>query len=447
MACNAKSNTKGQNMTTAEAILEWANIAGRFGFSIDWKMRLRNEVYQTQIDRKDLTAQMLNILQQIRNKSHYDFKLMAYLLDGVIKHGKLNESAVDMRASDLEVEITDDLRNAVNWCVNYHLGQHKQKKTDGKSALVTMDLHNWERRGRPLVRKLKAEDFTSIAMMMTEAPQDSPEWREVHHVWPNDASYIATHAGAVRMPKFDAYIHTSDDNYYNTKSLQQMGSDIIPIITSPNALTVWRGSYYDRIGMPWNSQSIAIDMHRIATGKQPGCPLMDRSEPMWVFEPQPCRYEAMERRGKAAWAPSSHAISPSEMVDVIQGNRESLRSEAYKIDPYVGVTKGTLVSFNWEPVLITLAYDRQRGGKVLLISDRGWEWLRENPSLARTLWYEWMKPLRRKGVRLVRETDITVNLATFTQDLPLDRPITSGFVSQAIHEHWHEWKYQSAQRP
>lgn len=75
MACNAKSNTKGQNMTTAEAILEWANIAGRFGFSIDWKMRLRNEVYQTQIDRKDLTAQMLNILQQIRNKSHYDFKL------------------------------------------------------------------------------------------------------------------------------------------------------------------------------------------------------------------------------------------------------------------------------------------------------------------------------------------------------------------------------------
>ena len=128
MICLNNSHPKGHDMTPAEAILEWVNIAGRFGFSVDWKMRLRSEVYQAQLTGKELTAQILNILQQIREKSLHDFTFMVYLLNSFARHGKLDESAMDLRASDLEVEITDDLRNAVNWCVNYHLGQNQQKR-------------------------------------------------------------------------------------------------------------------------------------------------------------------------------------------------------------------------------------------------------------------------------------------------------------------------------
>ena len=138
------------------------------------------------------------------------------------------------------------------------------------------------------------------------------------------------------MPKFDAYLHASDDYYYNAKCLRQMEHNVIPIITSYDVLNGWRGSYYNRIGMPWSSQSIAIDMYRIATGHPSGCPLVDRSEPISVFELQPGRYEAIDRRGKAAWAPSSHVISPNEMVDAIQGNRDDYKSEAQQIDQYVG---------------------------------------------------------------------------------------------------------------
>lgn len=430
-----------QSITTG--ILKWLDLAYGFGYSIDWKMRLRDEAYQTQLTSEELTAQMLSILWEIRENSGYNFMLMARHFNELAKIHGVTQVAMDMLATDWQVKLTDELRHVIDWCVNYHLGQNQQKRTEGKSALVTMDLRNWHRRGRPLVRKLRAEGFTSIAVMMIETPKDSPEWREVHHVWPNDARYVATHACATRMPKFDAYLHASDDYYYNAKCLRQMEHNVIPIITSYDVLNGWRGSYYNRIGMPWSSQSIAIDMYRIATEHPSGCPLVDRNEPISVFELQPCRYEAIERRGKAAWKPSQDTISQSEMVDVILGSKQCCLSEAKRVDKYVGVAENTLISFTWEPVLITMAYDRQQGGKVLLISDRGWVWLRENPKLARTLWYGWMKPLRKKGVRLVRESDFTVNLATFTQDLPLDRPITAHFASQAIHEYWHEWKYES----
>lgn len=455
---------------SAADILNWVDMVYGGGMSIDWKMRLRDGVYKSQITSEELTGQMLETLRYIRmdkrNRKHYP-RLMQYLSRIAKRRGvsgtlidAIQESAMeDLRGawtyfrgmqhhvrwvglSTLEewsVPVSEELLHAVNWCVNYHLGAEVQKKQGDKSVLITMDRRDWQKRGRPLVRKLKAEWFTSIAVMMDGEPDDSPEWREVHHLKPHDATYLATHPDAVHLPRFSVYLHHSKDLHV-AKCLRELGPEVTPLIVSEDALHSWRGSYYDRLDLPWSSASIAGDLRRLAMHLECGCQFVNRDEPGWFFTPQKPRYEADKPRGRASWNIGKEQISWDLAVSILRGEHAKPSSVAHCIGWHVGVANGTVICGWGYPVLMVVARDHENANwPVLLIGDQGWQWLRDYKETGLMLWYRWMKPLLRRGIRLRRVSDFTVNLTTFTQDLPLDRPISAFFATQAISQHMHEW--------
>ena len=452
---------------SARGILEWVDLVHGAGKSIDWKMRLRDGAYRSQITSEELTGQMLSILREIKDESPtgcirptMHFAKVArrkgasgMLLDAIQRNAKMRGDnawmmfqdecyyarCVGETAEDWLVPVSEELLHAVNWCVNYHIGPERQSKHGNKSVLITMDLQDWRKQGKPLVRKLKAEGFASIAVMMAGKPEDSPEWREVHHVQPHDATYLAAHPEAVHLPPFSVHLHRSRDSHV-AKCLRELGPEVTPLIVDRDALRSWRGSYYDRLDLPWSSASIASDLMRLAMQLECGCKLVNRDEPGWFFTLQRPRYEADEPRGRASWL-IGQPLTPWDLaVKILRGETPKITSSASRIGWRVGVAKDTVLCDWGYPVLMVVARDREdMNRRVLLISDRGWEWLRANKETGLPLWYKWMKPLLRSGVRLRRVSDFTANLATFTQDLPLDRPITAEFAAQAIHQRMHGW--------
>ena len=452
---------------SAKDILDWIDIAHGAGKSIDWKMRLRNGAYKSQITSEELTSQMLKILQELREEKHWQHAMLTryfaqianrkgvsgMLLDTIwhdatepyndvwtqFRNTCYHTQLVGETTEEWSVPVSEELLHAVNWCVNYHIGMEIQKKQGDKSILITMDQRDWRKRGQPLVRKLKAEGFTSIAVMMYGKPDDSPEWREVHHLNPHDATYLATCPDAVHLPQFSAYLHHSQDLHV-AKCLRELGPEVTPLIVNNDALRSWRGSYYERLDLPWSSASIAEDLMRLAINLECGCKFVNRDEPGWFFTPQKPRYTADEPRGRASWNIGQEQASWGLAVKILRGESTKLTSSAARIDWHVGVAKDTVICTWGYPVLMVVAKDREDANRpVLLIGDQGWQWLRDHKETGLMLWYRWMKPLLRKGVRLRRVSDFTVTLTTFTQDLPLDRPISALFATQAIHQRKHGW--------
>ena len=108
---------------TPEDILAFVDMVYSGGRSIDWKMRLRNEVYKSQITSEELTEKMLHILRCIRvdKHNHKDYPRLMLYLSRIAKRkgvsGTLIDSIQESAMEDLHDTWTcfNDIKHRIYW--------------------------------------------------------------------------------------------------------------------------------------------------------------------------------------------------------------------------------------------------------------------------------------------------------------------------------------------